>query len=142
MKFRGKEGAKANIPKSMLPFFAKIFQSKKVYWFFQKMYRLYVSFLQSSEKIQKEKRDNAKKLLDDSWHIGIISDLDESLKYLFKEIGVPVKWKNSNVTEKKNSFFKLDEETRRKIYKDNKYDLELYNYALEKTGKIKEKSKN
>ena len=138
MKFRGKEEAKANLPRKILPFFGKIFQNKKVYIFFQKVYENYISLFQSSDKIQKRKLENAQKLLDNCWHIGFIENLDQSLKLLFKEIGVPTEWKNQNVTEKTKSFFKLDEETRKKIYEDNKYDKELYDYAVKLRSKKNE----
>jgi hypothetical protein len=131
MKFRGKEGAKANLPRKTLPFFARIFQNKKIYMFFQKMYENYISLFQSSQKIQKRKLENAKKLLEQCWYIGFISTLDKDLKFLFKEIGVPVKWKNQNITEKSKSFFRLDEKSREKIYTDNQYDKELFDYAVE-----------
>jgi hypothetical protein len=134
MKYEGKPGAKANLPKGTLSFFAKIFKSKTVYLFFQKIYEKYIKLFKSSEKIQRAKLENAKKLLNKCWYIGFIPDLNKDLKFLFKEIGVPVKWKNENVTGKKENFFKLDDETRKKIYEDNKYDLELYNYAKDPRG--------
>jgi len=130
MKFRGKEGAKANLQRSTLPFFAKIFQNKKVYMFFQKNYENYISLFQSSQKTQKRKLENAKKLLEQCWYIGFVSTLDKDLKFLFKKIGVPIKWKDTNVTPKTKVFFKLDENSRRKIYNNNKYDKELFDYAL------------
>ena len=139
MKFRGKEGAKANLPRNTLPFFGKIFQNKKVYLFFQKIYGSYITFFQSSQKIQKRKLENAKKLLDQCWYIGFVSNLDRDLKFLFKEIGVPTKWKNQNITEKSKSFFKLDKKSREKIYNDNKYDKELFDYAISIKNKVKNK---
>jgi hypothetical protein len=139
MKFRGKEGAKANLPRKTLPFFARIFQNKKIYMFFQKLYETYISLFQSSERINNKKLKNAKKLLDNCWHIGFIDNLDESLKFLFREIGVPTKWKDQNITEKSKSFFKLDNKGRKRIYRDNRYDISLYKYAL-KLQKINFKS--
>jgi len=139
MKFRGKEGAKANLPRNTLPFFGKILQNKRVYLFFQKIYENYISLFQSSQKIQKRKLENAKKLLEQCWYIGFVSNLDKDLKFLFKEIGVPIKWKDTNVTPKSKIFFKLDKKSRKKIYNDNKYDKELYDYAISIKNKVKNK---
>ncbi len=130
MKYRGKEGAKANLPRPTLNLFAKLFQNKRVYLLFQKIYRYYTYIFQSSDKTQKRKLENAKKLLDICWHVGFIEGLDKSLRLLFREIGVPVKWKNENITTRKKRIFNLDEKTRKKVYEDNKYDKELYDYAL------------
>jgi len=137
MKFRGKEGAKANLPRNIVPFFGRLFQNKKIFLFFQKIYVSYLSLFQSSNKTKRKKLENAKKLLDKCWHIGFLPDLDKSLRFLFKEIGVPISWENQNVTEKSRSFFKLDDKSRKRIYKDNKYDKELFDYAL----KLKNKSR-
>ena len=82
----------------------------------------------------KRKLENSKKLLDNVYCIGFIPGLDKDLKKLFREIGVPVAWKNDNVTEKSKIYFKLDAKSRKKIYKDNKYDKELFDYAVRLKG--------
>lgn len=130
MKYRGKEGTKANIPDVFLKTFYKIFSSKKITYFFQSAFEKYYSIFMSSDKKMLVKFENSKKLLKNCWYIGIMPGLNKDLKFLFKEIHVPMRWKNENLTSKKKAFFKLDEETRRKIYQDNKYDKELFDYAL------------
>jgi hypothetical protein len=142
MKFRGKEGVKANLPRKFLPFFGRIFMNKKVYMLFQKIHGMYVSFFHSSEKIKGKKLENAKRLLDICWHVGFIKDLDKSLKILFKEMGLPEKWRNENITEKSKKFFAIDGKTREKIYADNRYDKELYDYALSLMNKRKQESQS
>jgi len=135
MKFKGKEGAKANLPRKTLPFFSKIFKSKKVFFLFQKTYEKYISTFGSSKRSNEKKLKNSKLLLDKSWHIGLVSDLDKSLKYIFREMGLKTKWKDKNITKSKKNFFKLDEASRRKIYLENKYDKELFDYAILKNKK-------
>lgn len=130
MKYLGKEGTKANVPDIFLKMFYKIFKSKKITLLFQSIFKEYYKLFLSSDESMKIHLENSKKLLDNCYKIGIISDLDRDLSDLFKIIGVPAKWKNTNVTEKSKTFFRLDEKSRKKIYGDNKYDLELFDYAV------------
>ena len=113
MKYRGKEGTRINLPKATFKLHMKISKYKKVYMFLQTISNTYISFFHSSKKVQEKKLENAKRMIDLCWHVGFVSELDKSLKYLFKEIGIPQKWKNKNITGKSEKFFVLDEETRK-----------------------------
>ena len=132
LKFRGKEGSKADLPRPLVSFFAKISKSKRIFLFFQKIYGYYISLFRSSESMNKKRLENAKELVDNCWHIGFVSNLDSSLKEIFKEMKLPTKWSDENVTHKRKNFFKLDGDTRKKLYLDNKYEKELFDYALSK----------
>lgn len=107
--------------------------------------------LQIKTNSEKKEVENAKKLLSKCRYVGITENLDTDLKFLFNEIGVPTKWRNMRVTGKEqtwknkfvgknskkiNKLFKLDEGTRKKIYKDNLLDVELYEYAKKLNRKI------
>lgn len=97
-----------------------------------------------------KKLENAKKLLDKCWFVGITENLDKDLKFLFKEIGVSIKYKNLRVSGKKSTWknklilekkpaekkARLKEELRKTIYKQNPLDLELYEYAKEVNEKF------
>ena len=130
MKYRGLTGTKADMSDSLSKLYSNLFKMKIVAYFFQRMFTIYSSLFKSSKKEYGLQLKNAKALLDKCWHIGFINNLDQSLKLLFKEIGLPTKWKNTHVTPKTMIFFKLDEKARKKIYDDNKYDKELFDYAL------------
>jgi len=130
LKYKGKEGTKANMPDSFSKLYSNLFTIKGISYFFQRIFKIYSDLFKSSDNHLKKKLENSKKLVDNCWKIGIISHLDDDLKILFKEIGVPTKWENSNVTEKSKTYFKLDEISRKKIYEDNKYDKELFYYAM------------
>ena len=133
MKFRGKEGTKLNLPPRTFKFFLKPFSSQRVYMFLQSIFAKGANLFYSSKKTQRKKLENAKRLLNNCWHIGFVSDLNKSLKYLFNEIGVSTEWKDHNVTKENKRFFTLDEESRKKLYKDNLYDKELFDYAVAKS---------
>ena len=130
MKFRGLPGTKANMPDSFSKLYSNLFKIKSVTYFFQGIFKIYSRIFKSSEKSSKRQLRNAKELLNRCWHIGIIPGLDKDLKFLFKQIGISTRWKNTNVTEKSKAFFKLDDASRKKIYEDNKYDKELFDYAV------------
>ena len=130
MKFRGLSGTKANMPDSFSKAYSELFKIKIVAYFFQKIFKIYSDLFRTSKKQYDIQLRNAKELLNRCWHIGIIPGLDKDLKFLFKQIGVPTKWKDTNVTPKSQVFFKLDDNARKKIYHDNKYDKELFDYAV------------
>jgi hypothetical protein len=100
------------------------------------------------QKINKQKNENhsklenARKMLEKCWFIAITENSKEDFKILFNSIGIKKSWENYAVTgdEKTKEInplhqkvlckrFILDEKTREKIYKENRKDLELYNYA-------------
>lgn len=131
MKFKGKKGSKLNLPDKIIPIL-NFFIRPKNYLFFKKIYRLLKKIQEISKNKQKQKFENAKKLIDKCWYVGFIPRLDNDLKFLFKKIGVPVKYKNKNVTHKSKKLFELDNKTRKKLYKDNNYDKQLVEYAKKK----------
>ena len=76
-----------------------------------------------------KKLENAKKLLDLCWFVGIVEESDKDFKVLFDSMGLKnVKWEKSDAPYKR--VLKLDDELRENIYKENPLALELYNYAL------------
>ena len=129
MKFHGLPGTKANMPDSLSKLYSSLFKVKAVTYFFQRLFKNYFDLF-TSEKEMRRKLENSKKLLDRVYHIGFIPGLDEDLKILFKQIGISTRWENTNVTPKSQTYFKLDETSRKKLYQDNKYDKELFDYAL------------
>jgi len=137
LKARGKEGTKANLPRIFLKPIYKFFKYKKITLIFQNLFEKYYALFLSSRKKMKTKLTSSNKLLKECWFIGIIPGLNKDLEYLFKEIGVPTKWKNSNVTEKSKILFKLDEVSRAKLYRENRYDKELFDYAVKLKNKRK-----
>ena len=83
------------------------------------------------------KRDEAKKLsevekyLKDFFFVGIARD--EDLKKLFRLLGLPEEWEQKNTFRKElgEKRFSLSEDLRKKIYKDNPYDVLLYNHVVD-----------
>ncbi len=88
---------------------------------------------------QKEEFENAKKLIDSCWYIGIVEDSEKDIRFLFKKMGLPLRWKNFNVGGNENPLkknklnrtgdFKLSSDLRKKIYSENPLDIKLYNHA-------------
>lgn len=103
------------------------------------------------EKVQKRKLGIAKKILEMCFFVGITRQLDSDLKWLYAEMGVPTEITRYRVTGSSGSMkdighpdtrvlkklFKLDEETKKRIYEENPWDVELYEYARKLAEKRK-----
>lgn len=85
------------------------------------------------------RKDEEKKLLEVEKHlkefffVGVAKD--ESLRELFRLIGLPEEWKKKNTFQKEmgGKRFTLSDELRKKIYRENSYDVRLYNYVIDMT---------
>ena len=128
-KFLGKKGTRISIPKFMLPILIKFrFMASPGKMFLSKfILNKYVNLRRGVGKTTKKDFENAKKLLELCWFVGIVGNSEKDLKYIFNKIGVPEKWKNENVSAIRR--FTLDKNTIKKIKKENFKDFELYNYA-------------
>lgn len=129
-KFKGKGGIQVSVPVYKTLIFFKITDSAKKLSFLRGIYKL-INKIKRNKKRQEKEFEKAKKMLDLCWFVSITENLNEDLKFLFKKIDTKEDWKQVHKTgssdiEKKYS---LDEKMRKKIYKDNKYDLKLYEYA-------------
>ncbi len=74
-----------------------------------------------------------KNLFSRLFFIGFVEDSKKDLKKLFDILGVPGGWENKNSSRKKSNVppFILTESLRKKIYRENPYDVKLYNYAID-----------
>ena len=78
---------------------------------------------------EKKKFENAKKLLDNCWFVGIVEKSDEDFKFLLESMGFKnPEWTNVGVTKR---IIQLDENLLKKIYEENPLDVKIYKYALE-----------
>ena len=107
---------------------------------------------ENTKEILKEKLGKVQGLFDKMWFVGVVKRLNKDLPILFEKLGVPTTWKNYAIAGKKESENKLNEnnsrtnekifilnaETKNLIYKENPFDVKLYNYA-QKLNKLKVK---
>ena len=85
----------------------------------------------------------AKGLLDEMWYVGITERLDDSLRFLFGEIGIDPEFERMKVTGQKRDgdlsrmdreiprLVSLDDALKQRIERDNRLDVELYRHARE-----------
>ena len=84
---------------------------------------------------ERKKLENAKKLLNLCWFVGIAENSREDFGFLFKEMGLK-KEKLEDVNASKK-ILELNDKLRKKIYDENPLDVELYQYALDLRDKKK-----
>lgn len=93
--------------------------------------RMLINTRRAIGKIGNEELNLAKKNLEQQFTFGILEKWDESIS-IFKEkldwLEVP-KYEVKNVSKKKD--YKLSDEVINKVKEQNKYEIELYDYALE-----------
>ena len=131
LKLQGSASSHIKVPK-FLTFLVRIIKGKYGAFNF-----LHSSFRKISRQVSKEDLENAKNLLDRCDFVGIIENAKEDSKFLFDMIGIKCpEWERSSTYKKK--LVTPTDEIRKKVYKDNPLDYELYNYALELNKKIKE----
>lgn len=137
-KLKGKTGIQVSSTSYKLMRGFKLRKSIKNLLFAKSIFKKLLFF--RGKKLQKKEFENAKKLLNKCWFIGITKELDKDLPSLFKKLGVPQKYKishkavkNLNKDNKDLDFVKkrfiLDDKIRKKLYNDNEFDFELYKYA-------------
>jgi hypothetical protein len=123
LKYKGSESSRIHTPKIFMPFIRKL--NYKTFSFLQ---NIASHLLKIRGNREKEKLENAKKLLDLCWFVGIVENSKEDFEFLFKEMGLKKeKLEDVNISKK---ILELNDELREKIYKENPLDVELYQYAL------------
>jgi len=131
LKLQGSASSHIKVPKS-LTFLVRIIKGRyKIFNF------LHSSIRKVSRPVSEKDLENAKKLLGQCAFVGIIENAKEDSKFLFDLMGINCpEWQRSSTYKKK--LVMATEEIRKKVYRDNHLDYELYNYALELNKKIKE----
>ena len=138
-KFRGIPGRKAPHFTNKIQKMLKIGKSKSLKIMGYKTLRIYDT-LRKNRRHKERELENAKSLLNNCWFVSITKNLDEDIPKIFQEMGLDTKWeryrsaKNKGEKTSKEKYevtkkFELDNKTRQIIYKDNPYDLKLYEYA-------------
>lgn len=139
LKFKGSESTTINTPRIFIPLLKKL--NYKSFYMLQSILFKILGLTKSNKNNDLKKLENAKKLLDFCWFVGIIEKSDEDIPFLLKEMGIKnAKWEKETLSKK---VLILNEELRQKIYRENPLDLELYNYALKlRESKIKSLKKS
>ncbi len=122
LKYKGYASSRTPVPSVFMPIIRKL--NYKAFFFLQ---TIALKFMNKTKKIELSKLENAKKLLDLCWFVGIIENSDEDVPFLFKSMGLKnPEWKKTTLSKK---VIKVDDKLRKKIYDENLLDVELYNYA-------------
>jgi len=125
LKYRGEASTRTPAPKIFMPIIKRL--NYNVFFFLQ---TIVLKFMNKSKKEEMKKLENAKKLLDLCWFVGIVENSKEDFKFLFRAMGFKnPKWNDDRESISKK-ILKLDDELRKKIYKENPLDFEIYQYAL------------
>lgn len=123
LKYKGSESTRIHTPKIFMPIVRKL--NYKAFYFLQ---TLVSNIFKTNKKKEPKKLENAKRLLNACWFVGIIENSKKDLKFLFKEMGLKnPKWTNKGAAKKT---LELDDKLKKKIYDENKLDVEIYRYAL------------
>ncbi|MFB6226470.1 MAG: sulfotransferase family 2 domain-containing protein [Candidatus Paceibacteria bacterium] len=140
-KFKGIPGRKA--PKFTNNFISKfkVGNSKTLKLLGYKVLKIY-DFFRKGKRNKESEFENAKRLLENCWTVSTTDNLDKNIPKIFRAMGLDTKWekyrtaksqgeKTSKEKKEVKKSFELDEETRNKIYKDNPYDVRIYEFAKE-----------
>lgn len=123
LKYRGSESSRTPIPKMFMPIIKRL--NYKTFFFIQ---TIAIKLQNLFRKDDREKFENAKKLIDLCWFVGIVEKSDEDFRFLLKSMGFKnPRWVNSGAAKK---IIKIDDNLRKMIYKDNALDVKLYQYSL------------
>lgn len=124
LKFKGSESSSIRGTKIFMPLIRRL-NYKMVYF----LHSLFFKIFGLNRKNDLRKLENAKKILDLCWFVGVTEKTREDFDFLVKSMGI----KKLNLVRdgKSKRILKLNDELRAKIYKENPLDVELYNYALE-----------
>lgn len=124
LKFKGSESSRIHTPKFFMPIIRRL-NYKTTYLIQTVIFNL----LGLNKKNDPKKLENAKRLLDLCWFVGIIENSDEDVPFLFNALGIKnPKWEKVTLRKK---IIKIDDKLREKIYRENPLDVELYKYALQ-----------
>lgn len=127
LKYKGSASTRIHTPNIFVPLLRKL--SYKTTYMIQSVV---FNILRLNKRDDYGKLENAKKLLDACWFVGIIENSDKDIPYLLKEMGLKeAKWEKESLSKK---ILILDDKLRKKIYEENPLDWELYNYALKLRG--------
>jgi len=131
LKSKGSESSHIKIPRFISPL-VKLFKGK------YKMFNfILTNFRRIQSPLSEKDLNKAKNLLDKCYFVGIIENAKEDSKFLFDLMNLNCpEWKYSSTYKKK--LVTTTDEIRKKIYKDNPLDYELYRYAWELNKKQKE----
>ncbi len=123
LKYKGSGSSRIPVPDFLLPLIRKL--SYKATYIIQ---TIIFNLLGLNNKNDSKKLENAKKLLDLCWFVGVIENSDEDVPFLFNAMGIKnAKWEKVTLSKK---IIKVDDKLRKRIYKDHALDVEIYNYAL------------
>ena len=131
LKFNGSESSRIPTPRILMPIIKRL-NYKSVY-FIQTIFFKILRLNKPNKREGLKKLEDAKKLLDLCWFVGVAEKSKEDFKFILTSIGIKnPQWINDGVSKK---IIKINEKLRQKIYNENPLDVELYNYAI----KLREK---
>jgi len=123
LKYKGSPSSRTPVPSIFMPIIRRL--NYKTFFFLQS---IALKFVNKSKNVELKKLENAKKLLDLCWFVGIIENSDKDIPFLFDSMGLKnAEWKKTTLPKK---ILKLGDKLRERIYKDNPLDVEIYQYAL------------
>jgi len=123
LKLKGSGATRIKTPNILFPILRKL--NYKTTYFIQ---TIIFNFFRLNKKNDLKKLKNAKKLLDLCWFVGISENSKADFKFLLDAMEIKKEELIDEGISKK--VIKVDDKLRKKIYKDNPLDVELYNYAL------------
>ena len=133
LKYSGSESTRVHTPKFFMPVIRRL--NYKAFYFLQ---TLALKILKIKKEDERKKLENAKKLLELCWFVGVLEKSKEDFGFILKQMRFKnPKWGNDAAVKIKT--IEINDKIRQKIYEENKLDVELYKYALElRKKKIKE----
>lgn len=128
LKFKGSESSSIRGTKIFMPIIKKM-NYRMVY----AIHTLFFKIFRLNKRNDLRKLENAKKMLDLCWFVGLTEKSEEDFRSLINSMGI----KKINLIRqgKSQKILKLNDELRARIYKENPLDVELYNYAVELRNK-------
>jgi len=122
LKFKGSESSSIRGTKIFMPLI-KMMNYRIVYF----LHALFFRIFGLNRRNDMKKFENAKKMLDLCWFVGLTEKSDEDFSFLMKSMGIKnIHFVNDGQSRK---IMELNDELREKIYKENPLDVELYKYA-------------
>lgn len=124
LKFKGSESSSIRGTKIFMPII-RMMNYRIVYF----LHSLFFKVFGLNKKNDLKKLENAKKMLDLCWFVGLTEKSKEDFDFLIKSMGL--KRLDFIRQGKSKRILELNDELRNQIYKENPLDVELYNYAIE-----------
>ena len=104
----------------------KIDKTKTLHTFLKKLMRK-----QDTPNAEKQKFENAKKLLEECWLVCPSKSMKDVLELLFKSMGIKPNLRKYKVKSRiQGELSILNKEVKERIYRENPLDFKLYKYAL------------